>query len=57
VLDAHDFGTPTWAMRAHANPVFSRDGSRVYCVRPFGERQVQAVRVDLEEGYPQPRQP
>jgi hypothetical protein len=47
VLDAHDLGTPTWALRAHANPVFSRDGSQVYFVRPFGERQVQAVRVDI----------
>jgi hypothetical protein len=47
VLDAHDFGTPTWALRAHANPVFSRDGARVYFVRPFSARQVQAVRVDL----------
>ena len=46
-LDRHTFGTPTWGLRAHANPVFSRDGTQVYFVRPFGERQVQAVRVDI----------
>ncbi len=49
VLDAHAFGTPTWAMRAHANPVFSQDGTQVYFVRPFSETQVQAVRVDVSD--------
>jgi hypothetical protein len=46
-LDRHALTRPVWAWRAHANPVFSRDGQRVYFVRPFEETGVQAVYVDI----------
>ncbi|MCC2683318.1 MAG: hypothetical protein K0R75_217 [Paenibacillaceae bacterium] len=47
VLDEHHFGEPVWKLQAHANPVFSRDGRRVYYMRPVSNDKVQAVYVDI----------
>ncbi len=46
-LDRHSLTHPVWGLRAHANPVFSRDGRRVYFVQAFDEMRVRAVVVDL----------
>jgi hypothetical protein len=46
-LDRHSLTRPVWGLRAHANPVFSWDGRRVYFVQAFGEMRVRAVVVDL----------
>ena len=46
-LDRHTLTHPVWKLRAHANPVFSRDGKRVYFVHAVGETRVQAVYADI----------
>lgn len=46
-LASHDLGHPTWHLRAHANPVFSRDGRSVYFLHPLNEGTVQAVWVNV----------
>jgi hypothetical protein len=47
ILDRHNLTRPVWRLRAHANPVFSRDGRRVYFVQAFEEDAVRAVVVDI----------
>jgi hypothetical protein len=46
-LDRHSLTRPVWGLRAHANPVFSRDGRRVYFVQAWDEMRVRAVVVDI----------
>ncbi|WP_105615442.1 TolB family protein [Vallitalea okinawensis] len=49
VLDSSDYTTPVWEGRAHANPVFSRDGKRVYFVHPVNDHKVEVVYADISE--------
>ncbi|MFO7956501.1 MAG: hypothetical protein R6X33_05335 [Candidatus Brocadiia bacterium] len=46
-LASHELEYPTWELRAHANPVFSRDGRRIYFLYPVSETRVKAVRADI----------
>ncbi|TVR53220.1 MAG: hypothetical protein EA426_18065 [Spirochaetaceae bacterium] len=43
VLDQNPNDAPIWKLRAHANPVFSRDGRGVYFVRAGESSRVEAV--------------
>ncbi len=51
ILDRHNLTRPVWRLRAHANPVFSRDGQRVYFVQAFNDANdraaVRAVVVNI----------
>jgi hypothetical protein len=47
VLYSSDITYPVWQLSVHANPVFSRDNSRVYFVHGTGESSARAVYADL----------
>lgn len=49
VLDSDGYGALTWEGQVHANPVFSRDGRRVYFVHAVSEEKVQAVYADISQ--------
>ena len=44
----HSYGQAIWGKGAHANPVFSRDGTSVYFTHAVSNSSVQAVRVHIE---------
>jgi len=46
-LDSHHNATPVWTYGAHPNPVFSRDGTRVYFVRGADDGRAQATAADI----------
>jgi len=46
-LNEHTIMHPVWKLMAHPNPVFSRDGTRVYFVQAISEDRVNAVCVDI----------
>lgn len=47
ILDCNEAGGVCWERQVHANPVFSRDGKRVYFVCAVSDSQVQSVYVDI----------
>jgi len=47
ILMASSDISPVWKMRAHVNPSFSRDGTRVYFSKPVSSRTSQAWYADV----------
>ena len=46
-LDSHRFTHLTWETSVHANPTFSRDGTRVYFTRPADPITAKAYFIDI----------
>ncbi len=47
--DLQNFQNCIWKLQIHPNPIFSRDGKRIYFNHPVSENRTEACFVEIDE--------